>query len=597
MLQLVENTNKKPKMNLRVKILLGSLILSLVTSVSLAVTSYKILEKELYKEYRDRLKNTTQLGSKIVQIENLKKLINKIKPEMSESYLTEVYSSEEFKQVSKDLNTIRDSKKDLIQYVYLWLKTDDPNKVLFIADADVLDLVSNGQITESKEEISHFGSSYDISNIQEAFSSIKSKIATVETDFVYDEKFKVYSVSGFAPVIDEQTNNMVATIGLDMTDTNIRIALKKATWVSTIIGIITIFIACIASLLLGNLFVKPILELNQVVLQFGEKDFTVRGHARSKDEVGMLTNNFNHMAETIVAYDSQIKEMIEAMKKFVPFEFLNFLHRDNITSIQLGDQVNQEMTVFFSDIRSFTKISESMTPKETFNFINSYLKRMGPLVRQNQGFIDKYIGDAIMAIFPKSPDDAIKAGIDILLELKLYNKQRVNVGYEAIHIGIGIHTGNLMLGTIGEKERMDTTVIADSVNLGSRLEGLTKYFGVSMIISEITLSKLKYPNQYYKRFLGLVQVVGKEESIALYEIYNSDDEKSIHLKDETRNDFEHGLKEYINGNLLEAHKALKSVYEKNPDDKVTIIYLKKIKFYHKNGLPESWNGVDKMTSK
>lgn len=596
MFQLNENKQKKPKMNLRIKILLGSLILSLITSVSLAFTSYKILEKELYKEYKDRLKNTSELGSRIIDSENLKKLISKIQPEMSESYLTEIYSSEEFKQISKDLNSIRDSKKDLIQYVYIWLKTDQENKVLFIADADVLEQVSKGQITESKEEISHFGSSYDISFFKEAKVSIQNKISAVENDFVYDKDFNVFSVSGFSPIFDK-SNKDIATLGIDMTDTNIRLALKKATLVSTIIGIITIFVACIASLLLGNLFVKPILELNKVVLQFGEKDFSVRGLARSKDEVGMLTNNFNHMAETIVAYDSQIKEMIEAMKKFVPFEFLNFLHRDNITNIQLGDQVNQEMTVFFSDIRSFTKISESMTPKETFNFINSYLKRMGPLIRQNHGFIDKYIGDAIMAIFAKGPDDALKAGLDILIELKLYNSQRKSVGYEPIHIGIGIHTGNLMLGTIGEQERMDTTVIADSVNLGSRLEGLTKYYGVSMIISETSLKKLVHPDQFYKRFLGLVQVVGKEEAIGLYEVYNSDDEKSIQAKEQTKENFEDGVFEFNKGNLLEAHRLMKSVYEKNPEDKVAILYLKKIKFYYKNGLPENWNGVEKMTSK
>lgn len=147
---------------------------------------------------------------------------------------------------------------------------------------------------------------------------------------------------------------------------------------------------------------------------------------------------------------ANMSELNAAYQRFVPEEFLKFLNRESIVDVKLGDQVRKEMSVLFSDIRSFTELSEKMTPEENFNFINSYLQRMGPSIRENNGFIDKYIGDAIMALFPRNAEDAIKASIQMMEGIKLYNKHRNNQGYAPISIGIGIHTGELMLGTVGK---------------------------------------------------------------------------------------------------------------------------------------------------
>ncbi|MBP7284916.1 MAG: adenylate/guanylate cyclase domain-containing protein, partial [Leptospiraceae bacterium] len=388
------------KMNLRVKILIGSLILSLIVSVSLAYTSFRILQNELYEEYRDRLIHTSNLGSQLLDQDSLHFLLSNLKEDLSEEKVDTIQKSKEFKEIYEALNSLRNSKPNLIQFVYIWVKTDNPEEVLYLADADVLHLLEKKAKGEAVEDISTFGSKYDISPFPEARKTFEQNISLVEKEYRLDVEFNTYSISGYSPIRDKKTGQQIAVLGVDMTDTNIREALKKSTLVSAVIGIITVILTSLSSLLLGNMFVKPILELNKVVLQFGAKDFTARAKIQSTDEVGLLSNNFNSMAETIVDYDLKINELLNSMRRFVPFEFLNFLDKKSITEISLGDQVNQEMTVFFSDIRSFTKLSESMTPRETFNFINSYLKRMGPLVRENKGFIDKYIGDSIMAIFP-----------------------------------------------------------------------------------------------------------------------------------------------------------------------------------------------------
>lgn len=584
-------------MNLRIKILIGSLILSLLVSVLLAYTSFKILQNELYEEYRDRLIHTSDLGSQLIDQDSLQYLISNLSESLTEEKVNEIQNSKEFLMVYNALNSLRNSKPNLIQYVYIWVKTDNPDEVIYLADADVLKLLEKKKKGETLEDISTYGSKYSISSFPEAKNAFKQNTSFVEKDYRFDAQFNTYSISGYSPIKDKKNGSQIAVLGVDMTDTNIRTALKKSTLVSAIIGIITVILTSISSLLLGNLFVKPILDLNKVVLKFGEKDFSARADIQTRDEVGLLSNNFNNMAETIVDYDMKLKELLDSMRRFVPFEFLNFLEKQSITEISLGDQVYKEMTIFFSDIRSFTKLSESMTPKETFNFINSYLKRMGPLVRENKGFIDKYIGDSIMAIFPTNPDYALLAGIAIRKELLVYNTQRANHGYSQVNIGVGIHTGNLMLGTIGETQRMDTTVIADSVNLASRVEGLTKFYGVTTLITETTKVRLKNPDQFHMRFIGLVQVVGKEESVPIYEVFDGDDEKSFEFKKRITPQFEEAMKFYIQGNLKESHRLFKEIYLENILDKPSEIYLRKIKHLSKHGLPADWNGVDKMLSK
>jgi len=264
-----------------------------------------------------------------------------------------------------------------------------------------------------------------------------------------------------------------------------------------------------------------------------------------------------------------------AYAKFVPTEFLGLLGKKDITEIHLGDQVGKEMTILFSDIRSFTTLSESMTPKENFNFINSYLKRMGPIVTRNHGFIDKYIGDAIMALFPGKADDAVNAAIEMQLELKIYNQHRAKQNYIPIATGIGIHTGGLMLGTIGVENRMDGTVVSDAVNLSSRIESLTKKYGVPILVSEATLTKLADPNKYDLRKLDRVKVKGKTKEITVYEVFNALEEKVRQEQSNTLEEFEAGVSLYLSGNFEKALTKFEAVYMKNTNDKAAMMYVTK----------------------
>lgn len=217
------------------------------------------------------------------------------------------------------------------------------------------------------------------------------------------------------------------------------------------------------------------------------------------------------------AFERQ-KEMTESFSRFVPEEFLRYLNRENIVDIRLGDQSIREMTVLFSDIRSFTNISERLSPQENIDFLNSYLQKIAPIIRSNNGFIDKYIGDAIMALFPESVNDAINAAIQMHRALRELNECYNVCGETGISIGVGIHTGTLVLGTIGEENRIDTTVISDAVNTASRLESMNKNFNTKILVSKESFDQAIDKEKYPHRVIGLVKIRGKAKPIRVIEI-------------------------------------------------------------------------------
>ncbi|MDP8966287.1 MAG: adenylate cyclase [Cyanobacteriota bacterium] len=274
-------------------------------------------------------------------------------------------------------------------------------------------------------------------------------------------------------------------------------------------------------------------------------------------------------------FTEELFQLNEALSRFVPRQFLQFLHKESIVDVQLGDQVQKEMSVLFADIRDFTTLSESMTPQQNFNFINAYLSRMEPAVMENQGFIDKYIGDEIMALFDGGADNAVKAGIEMLQRLTEYNQHRANSGYVPIQIGIGINTGSLMLGTVGGASRMDSTVISDAVNLASRLERLTKNYGVSLLISHHTFLQLEDYNQYAFRIIDRLNVRGKSRAVSVYEVFDADLPPIYEGKLVTKKEFEEALLLYNLGSFTAATQLFEKCLQVNPKDTVAQIYLKR----------------------
>ncbi|NOY67899.1 MAG: adenylate/guanylate cyclase domain-containing protein [Deltaproteobacteria bacterium] len=376
-----------------------------------------------------------------------------------------------------------------------------------------------------------------------------------------------------------------------------------------IVGII-IFVIAVFPAFFHESLVKPLNLLLDGVKNVNNGNLAVTVPVHVADEIGFLSSSFNNMVKSIRTAEAELKGSLDhqvlltdAYSCFVPREFLKFLKKDSIIDIRLGDNVQKEMTLLFSDIRSFTELSEKMTPQENFSFLNHYLEKVGPVIRKNNGFIDKYIGDAIMAIFPDKPEDAVRAALAMRAVLEGYNQGRGKAGYDPIHIGIGIHSGTMMLGTIGEEKRMEGTVISDAVNLAARLEGLTKLYGADIIVSRYILDLMDNRDALEVRFLDSVQVKGRIAAIDIFEVLatggngpnKSSQDQSKKLG--TRERFEEGVALFKAKKFDEALSCFESVLRVDDTDRAAALFIKRIRAYQASGVPENWEGVTVLDEK
>lgn len=401
-----------------------------------------------------------------------------------------------------------------------------------------------------------------------------------ENEFVRDKWGP--SLTAAFPILDKD-KTVLAVVGLDMDASNEANRVEQVWYICITIISFSMVFSIFLTITLTRILVKPIAALRQGAERVRERDFSANISIKNRDELGLLAETFNNMVTEIRDYAEDLESLNKAYYRFVPREFLEFLGRAAITDIKLGDQALREMSILFSDIRSFTTLSEGMTPEENFNFLNAYLKNAGPAIRECNGFIDKYIGDAIMALFPYSAEDAVRAALAMRRELAVFNKKRLKNNKPAIGIGIGIHTGMMMLGTIGEEERMESTVISDSVNLASRLEGLTKQFGAPLIISEDTLQKLgTYLKSLYIRPLGRVYVKGKKTSVSIFEVIDRESDENAEGKIENLEQFTTAVRLFAKGQHGEAENIFRDLEKRCPKDHAVVMYRKIIARKGKN---------------
>jgi adenylate cyclase len=257
-----------------------------------------------------------------------------------------------------------------------------------------------------------------------------------------------------------------------------------------------------------------------------------------------------------------------------------------------------EVTIFFSDIRNFTTISENFdNPKILIDYLNTYMSPMSQIIIEHEGTIDKYIGDAIMAywnapiLVQNHADKAVSAAIKQIQELKKLNRKLKQKKYPPIEIGIGIHTGNAIVGEMGSEGRSDYTAIGDSINLGSRIEGLCKPYGVKILISKQTKDKLT--KKYKLREIDEVQVKGKQESVLLYEVLGfgefSEDELEI------ENFYKEAKNLYKKAKFKEAYALFFKAFQLQ-EAKVFALYMDRCAKYEKKDIKE-FDAVYKFSTK
>jgi class 3 adenylate cyclase len=282
--------------------------------------------------------------------------------------------------------------------------------------------------------------------------------------------------------------------------------------------------------------------------------------------VGSIEPLFQMAVLSVRAADARarIARFATAMQRFVPREFLQALGHDDVTTAKLGDARAGTMTVLFADIRNFTTMSERLSPEDTFATLNRCLSKIAPVIRSHGGFVDKYIGDAVMALFPGDPSQAVRAAA--AMQVELARDRSLQVGDVRLDIGIGVHHGFVMLGTIGEEERFEATVISDTVNLTSRLESLTKKFGCGVLLTGEVAAALDPELGAQVRPLGSFVVKGKVQPVGIFELFASDPDALRVSKMSSRARVDEMLTRYAEGHLEASLAVARELVAACPED-------------------------------
>lgn len=241
-----------------------------------------------------------------------------------------------------------------------------------------------------------------------------------------------------------------------------------------------------------------------------------------------LTAQAEKMAQIQIQHQRQMtaawkisEALAEKFYSFVPKQFLMRVAPRGVESLKVGTAKESEMTILFCDIREFTAIAETQAARDTFAWLNVFFESINRAVMDNHGFIDKYLGDAVMTVFDRDSEhavDAVKATAQICQSLEAFNRDRHKFDLaDPIRIGIGLHSGWGLIGTVGANQRMDTTVVGDVVNTASRLENLTKLYQCSVIASETVINHLPEDHDFQFRWLDLVTPRGKTTQLDIYE--------------------------------------------------------------------------------
>ena len=291
------------------------------------------------------------------------------------------------------------------------------------------------------------------------------------------------------------------------------------------------------------------------------------------DRINLLRSEREEALRLQLAHSRRLVSMAEMFERFVPKQFLTKIARSGIENIELGRADVAEVSILFADIRGFTAMSESLQPQELLNFLNAYLQRIDKVIHDHDGFIDKFVGDGVMALFENEQSsvgalNAVQAAIHMQKTVDLYNQHRANSGYPPIRIGVGVNTGEVVYGTVGSQDRMDSTVLGDNVNVAARLQDLTKVLQARVVISEHTLEVVGKGQGLIVREVGDVRVRGRREPVHIYEVLNADTEQDKAAKLHTLSEYRLAYDNYRSGRWQEAEALWCHCLELHPTDTV-----------------------------
>ncbi|HBI38010.1 MAG TPA: hypothetical protein DDY71_10230 [Spirochaetia bacterium] len=553
--------NKNKQLTLRLSLSTTFTVIVLVTSVLLGVATYSSVRNYIHISIRQRLMD--MVGIAALQINGIahSELVNQ-DDESSDTYI----------MMKAQLNAIKNVNKD-IRFVYTF-RFNSVNSVEFVVDA-----------SDNPEEMSHIGDVYDEAPEEMIRSLTNPPLINVDKRMYIDE-WGTW-LSSYAPFFDK-SGKIAGAVGMDISGQKIRE--YEMRYLSLLI-VISVFIS-IFVLIVGNIFArrisKPLSVLSDDLLRIQKLDF---------DHVAEIHSNIKEVVEIMESVDN-MKKGLRSFRKYVPADVvaeLISLHKEAV----LGAE-RKELTILFSDIENFTSISEELMPEILAEELGHYFDGMTRVIYDHKGTVDKYIGDAIMAFWgapsfvENHPAEACLSALQCQTFNKLLNEKFVKNKIPVMNTRIGIHTGDAIVGNMGYEKRLTYTAIGDSVNLASRLEGLNKYYGTKILISDSTYNVVY--KEFEVRLIDIVAVKGKKTGIKIYELlgtlHNFGDRDPDYIKS-----YREGMQYYLNRDWINTASIFQKLIAMDPFDKPAAMMYERVSKFLTSPPPDNWTGIIMLRDK
>ena len=538
---------------IRKKILILLLLLTLTLSTVISVTLYSVARSNLDRALARTLEHSARTAALLIDGDALDRIRSKADE-----------GGPEWTEVMRNVTRVREENN--LGSVYVLRRSATPGRAEFIADS-------------SRGRTAALGEAYDLSRVpamERAF-----QVVSVDADIVSDEYGA--SLSGYAPIRRED-GTTAAIIGLDMDASDVLASRSEFKRIAGGIALLFLFAASIASFAFARILTRPIVEMSKGINALSAGRLETRMIVRGRDEIGQLSSATNRMLDTLCHY--------------LPTKLVGQILA-SASDLKLGGSAVQ-VTSYFSDIAGFTSISERLTPEQTVALLNEYLSTMTDIIEDLGGTVDKYVGDAVVAFWgaPLAVADHAAAACEAALRQdeavgKLRERWR-SEGKPEIYFRVGLNTGEVVAGNMGSSRRFNYTVIGDSVNLASRLEGVNKLYGTRILLGEETYELIK--GAFECRRLDRVRVVGRERTIAVYELIGRTGQVPAAAL-AARDRFESALDRFRAGDWEEAETAFRSLRQELPADKAVGLYLYRIDELRAGSTGVGWDGTYDLTAK
>jgi class 3 adenylate cyclase/HAMP domain-containing protein len=545
------------KVYLLLKQLAAILPIVLVSMIILSYTVYTSFSKEMKESTYNQLKLLAANGKFLIDGDHLEKLVS------PRDYMSEDYNAIK-ERISEVFSRSGEDRDGLYNTIYRYM---NGSLYLIMDDDDSVTMFQPFPLSEENLLVLDHG------------AIVVGEWEDASGEWLY-ALGPIYNGAGEVIGIYETGKDMA---GMQRSNLEImREVMKIFAWIGAVL--------VLAITLMTFLLLSSIRKLRRNVNLFANGEWDARVNIRSRDEVEELGERFNMMAQSIRRYIQEVTKLSQSYFRFVPQQFLKVLGKTNMTQVQLGEQQKREMTILVCNMRRFHEFSMKLTTEENFRFINSFLKTFGPVIREFGGFISRYLGPGMLTMFPNDTASAVRAALKLRATLNGYNDNRANSGYEPIEIGVAIHTGDVMLGIIGEEQRMEGSVVSQHVQLTQDLEKLSGKLGVSILLTADALQSLRqHPGQYRK--LGAFQIDEDQPPIELFDLFEADPVHLRRLKQETKAQFEAAVEAFRQGRFYDAREGFVAVVKKNQYDLAARMYFFESDRYFQQGASADWNNA------